>query len=150
MEKMMSYQPGKYWIGDLCYVMHDEWTEVCDLTISARATGGGDCLEGDFKLGDGRQFTLFRTAYGDGEYLDDQNHNSYCVDSGTIGIILLSDIKEKLNEVDNLGHIHEFETSFSCYSDGRVLKFGHVSIDTDPPYEEDDDDYQSYQDEEEE
>ena len=52
---------GKYYIGDLCYVMHPEWDEFCRITIS-----GNECLQGEFNLADGRRFATFTTAYGDG------------------------------------------------------------------------------------
>jgi hypothetical protein len=38
-------QPGKYYIGDLCYVMHGEWDEFCALTIV-----GDKVLDGEFNL----------------------------------------------------------------------------------------------------
>ena len=65
---------GTYWIGDLCYVMHDEWDEVCNITIS-----GHSVKDGEFKLADGREFATYCTAYGDGMY-SDQDGNVYGVD----------------------------------------------------------------------
>ena len=47
--------PVKYYIGDLCYVMHDAWDEVCGLTPF-------DNSEHEFELEDGRKFILFNTA----------------------------------------------------------------------------------------
>ena len=26
-------QPGEFYVGDLCYVLHDEWDEVCRLIV---------------------------------------------------------------------------------------------------------------------
>ena len=41
---------GKYYIGDLCYVMtDDEWREICAIIIK-----GNQCLDGEFELPDGR------------------------------------------------------------------------------------------------
>ena len=33
---------GTYYVGDLCYVMHPQWDEVCDLMF---ATGGNSVLD---------------------------------------------------------------------------------------------------------
>ena len=79
-------QPGKYYIGDLCYVMHSEWDEFCKLTIS-----GDKVLDGEFNLADGRRFATFTTKWGDGNYFD-QNGKSYDVDAVLIGCIDLEDI----------------------------------------------------------
>jgi len=100
---------GTYWIGDLCYVMHDVWKEVCELVMSENYQGEF-WPEGPFRLADGRRFAEFHTAYGDGGYLD-QNRCSYSVDSGTIGAILEKDIDRKnlRNNVDH-GHFYEFKT----------------------------------------
>jgi hypothetical protein len=120
--------PVRYYVGDLCYVMHDEWDEVCDLTPY-------DNSEHEFELGDGRKFILFSTAHGDGTY-NDQEGKPYCVDSGTIGAIKLSDILDPGSEdIINagLGHVHEFPAEidgFDCYYDEGVINIYSVSIDT--------------------
>ena len=124
----------KYFVGDLCYVMHDEWSEVCDLTL------GPEVDEEDvyFELADGRPFILMGTAYGDGEYYD-QFGNRYPVDSGTIGAVKVDDLKsEELAEAlkMNLGAIHEFPYALDAYdaeNDEGVLRIGSVTIDTAGP-----------------
>ena len=119
----------KYYVGDLCYVMDDAWSEVCDLIPF-------DNSEHEFELKDGRKFILFGTAYGDGSYSDFAG-NSYGVDSGTIGAVKVDDIRDleglaKVKE-GGLGHIHDFPcdfTSYDCnFSDG-VINIYNVSIDT--------------------
>jgi len=116
----MSMNPGKYWVGDLCYALDDEWDEVCGITINGR-----ECLSGEFKLSDGTPFAMYGTAYGDGCYPDEEGRG-YPVDSGTIGCILL----EHLEDVPHGGHVidfpHEFQTS---YRDG-VIQIGHIKIHT--------------------
>ena len=57
----MSMRPGKYYVGDLCYVMDDEWDDVCSLIIQ-----GNECVDGEFTLPDGRRFASYGTMYGDG------------------------------------------------------------------------------------
>jgi len=128
---------GKYWVGDLCYVMREEWDEVCGLFFKDRQDHG--CNEGLFTLKDGRKFVSFNTKWGDGGYYDEAENN-YGVDAGLIGCILVSDIKhgDDFHNLDG-GHVHEFTSPFTC-SGGRsekgrdwdgVIKIGHVEISTD-------------------
>ena len=119
-------QSGKYYIGDLCYVMHGEWDEFCSLTIA-----GDKVLDGEFNLKDGRRFASFTTMYGDGNYWD-QNGKSYDVDAGLIGCIALADI-DLTNPENSLagGNIVEFVQPFSTFSAGGEIRIGNVLIDTD-------------------
>lgn len=131
---------GRYYVGDLCYVLHDEWDECCELFFANRKDQG--CNEGEFTLKDGRRFATYNTAYGDGEYYD-QSGCEYGVDSGGIGCIKLDDIN--LNNDSNFiggGQIIDFPNDFDTeYRDGKII-FGHITIDTDPPYEDEyDEDY---------
>ena len=122
---------GTYYVGDLCYVLHDEWDEVCELIIKDNI-----CLDGEFTLKDGRRFAIYSTAYGDGTYLD-QSGNEYGVDAGSIGCILLSDINlESEGNFLTGGNIVPFENDFHTdEEDGRIM-FGSLIIDTDPVYDE--------------
>lgn len=103
---------GTYYIGDLCYLFEDDkWEEVCDLTF-----GNGD---GEHVLKDGRRFAMYSTSYGDGEY------DGISVDSGTIGCILLSDIKS----TPSGGYLEKtFTSDFETSSDGATLTFGSLDI----------------------
>ena len=122
---------GKYYVGDLCYVMHPEWDEFCRITIS-----GNKCLEGEFNLSDGRRFATFGTAYGDGEYSSNQG-TSHSVDAGLIGCIRIEDIRDpEATEaaMQSLGAIVEFDRPFECSGgsgarnwDG-VIYFGNLEI----------------------
>ena len=122
---------GKYYIGDLCYVMHPEWDEFCSLTIS-----GNNVLDGEFNLKDGRRFATFTTKWGDGTYKDEQGR-SYGVDAGLIGCIAVEDITP--SELENLkdGHVVEFVQDFSTFSAGGIIRIGSICIDTDYAEEED-------------
>jgi len=124
---------GQYYIGDLCYVMSDaEWNDFCSITIQ-----GHRCLSGEFVLNDGRRFATYQTKYGDGLYKD-QFENQYGVDAGLIGCIRIEDIRVDKYNIKELGSIVEFKTDFvTSYEDG-VIKIGHVMIDTDPEFEDDD------------
>ena len=133
----MMLPAGKYYVGDLCYVMHKEWDEVCGLFFKDRDDHG--CNEGEFNLKDGRRFASFNTKYGDGGYWD-QFGNEYGVDAGLIGCIALDDID--LTSGDNFtsgGQIIEFKNDFSVSGsqglsrqdwDG-VIRIGHIVINTD-------------------
>ena len=127
----MTMPAGRYYIGDLCYVMHDEWNECCDLFFPpGDNTGRG--REGEFALKDGRRFASFGTAYGDGTYRSNIG-TDHCVDSGSIGCILVSDIRDTTYNADRiaeLGAIVEFDRPFEVSEDQGLLIFGHVQIET--------------------
>ena len=129
----MTMPAGKYYVGDLCYVMdHDDWHQVCARTIQ-----GEKIVDGEFELSNGRRFAIYGTAYGDGEYYDQYGH-TYSVDAGSIGCILMSDIRaNKYYNLLDLGAILEFAEPIETGSQGGQLKFVHVLIDTDPVYDED-------------
>jgi hypothetical protein len=118
------FSPGKYYIGDLCYVMHDKWDAFCEATID-----GNSCLDGEFVV-DGVKVASYGTMYGDGQYYDEDG-NAYGVDAGLIGCIRLEDIAESEMHNVELGHVHEFRESFrtGMSKDGRIW-FGDISIAT--------------------
>jgi len=122
---------GKYFIGDLCYVLSSKWDEVCDLTIS-----GHKCLEGKFTLSDGTEFAMFGTAYGDG-YYHDQEDNGYPVDSGSIGCVLFDKIDDIDKEyLERSGTVLDIPNDFEVESENGVISIGPITIYTDD--EEDD------------
>lgn len=134
-------QKQRYYIGDLCYVMHDVWDEVCNLAFPEDRTEYG----GFFTLEDGRQFAIYGTAYGDGEYFDGQGKR-YSVDSGTIGMLLADDIRDEIAYLEG-GNFHEFENPLNencCGEENGEIWFGSVCINTadspeDDEYEEEED-----------
>ena len=134
----MTMPAGRYYIGDLCYVMHDEWDECCDLFFPPGETGRG--INGEFTLKDGRRFANFGTAYGDGTYRSSIGTN-HCVDSGSIGCIRVEDIRDNTydqNRIQQLGAIVEFDQPFEAFEDTGMIVFGHVKIETnDEPWEDD-------------
>jgi len=128
-QKTTEVKPVKYYVGDLCYVMHNEWNEVCGVADL-------DNDEWEYELEDGRKFIFFSTAFGDGEY-EDLDGNLYSVDSGSIGAIKVDDITD-LNGLQNaiengLGHIHEFPVEiegYDCYYQDGEINIYRVSIPT--------------------
>ena len=106
----MTMPAGKYYVGDLCYVMHECWDEVCGLFFKGRSDHG--CNEGEFVLKDGRRFVSINTKYGDGGYYD-QYGNEYGVDAGLIGCILIDDINFNADGNGTQGgNVVNFERSF--------------------------------------
>ena len=132
MTKKTMMPAGTYYIGDLCYVMDTEWDDVCALTIV-----DGHCIYGKFTLPDGREFAMFSTKYGDGEYRA-SNGARLGVDSGSIGCIRLIDTdmdtvqKNYTQTLDELGTVVTFDKPFSVMGNrntGRI-RFGHITIRT--------------------
>ena len=122
---------GRYYVGDLCYVMDDEeWDQFCKLTIQ-----GNRCVDGEFNLPDGRRFATYGTYFGDGLYRD-QHKNEYSVDAGLIGCIRVEDIRAEKYDIERCGAIHEFAADFIT-NGGRgdpdwtgTIQFGRVIIET--------------------
>jgi hypothetical protein len=131
----MTMPAGKYYVGDLCYVMDDdEWKEVCS-RIRGRGVWG-ECLDGEFVLHDGRKLAIYSTKWGDGTYYDELGH-SYSVDSGGIGCIRVEDIKaNKYDNLLDLGAILEFDEPFVTSEHTGLIQFGYVIIETNPTYED--------------
>ena len=124
---------GKYFIGDLCYVLSSKWNEVCDLTIS-----GHECLEGKFTMSDGTEFAMFGTAHGDG-YYHDQRGNGYPVDSGSIGCVLFDKIDDIDKEyLERSGTVLDIPNDFEVEAENGVISIGPITINTDDDDEEDD------------
>ena len=120
---------GKYYIGDLCYVMDEEWAEFCKLTEPKMGTWG-KCVDGEFQFSDGRRFASYSTKWGDGVYHDELGH-SYSVDAGLIGCILVDDIKaNKYNNLLDLGAIVEFDEPFVTSEHAGQIQFGYIIIET--------------------
>lgn len=123
---------GRYYIGDLCYVMHPQWDEFCEITIS-----GPSVKDGEFQLKNGVRFASLCTMHGDGTYLD-QFGDAYPVDAGLIGCIRVEDISDETADL-TLANVVDFEEDFEVYSENGLLNFGHILIDTDDIVEDDED-----------
>lgn len=124
---------GRYYIGDLCYVMTDEeWNEVCKLIFH-----GERIKSGEFTFKDGRRFAIYSTAYGDGEYYSNIG-TTHSVDSGSIGCILESDIKaNKYDNIQDLGAFIDINEDFETGIDDGIINFGFLKVDTAPVFDED-------------
>ena len=118
---------GKYWIGDLCYILNEEngydWGRVARLLIVSGRSGG------IFET-QGVKFYIGRTLHGDGCYYDDEwDENKYGVDSGTIGCVLVDTVNGDWTPTQ-LGHVHEIKEEFEPHCDNGLFNIGHVRIDT--------------------
>ena len=133
----MRFGPGKYYVGDLCYVLSERWDEFCSLTISHR-----EVLDGGFIMKDGTRFWTHCTMYGDGSY-DDTKGRRYDVDAGLIGVVSFDQIDEE-PECIRGGQVIEFKDSFEPYYVNGVFYIGPVTINTGDSSvreEEEDEDY---------
>lgn len=135
-------QAGKYYIGDLCYVMHDVWDECVDLMFPP-SQGYGPAVDGEFTLKDGRRFAVYSTKFGDGLYPSNIGAK-FSVDAGCIGCIRVEDIRDPEATdaaMKSLGAVYEFGTDFVTggSTDTGTIQFGRVIIETGDF--EDDEDY---------
>ena len=123
----MKFKAGKYFIGDLSYVLpRKDWMKLCEGLFSR-----GDEDTG-FKIR-GRDVFVAGTAYGDGEYKD-ADGNMYSVDTGTLGIAPLELCNQKYIKdiIENGGgQIESFARAFEVSASGGRFQFGHVLIATD-------------------
>lgn len=126
---MMS--AGKYYIGDLSYVMNKQWEDVCHLMFSSLEE------DGEFKLENGICFASYSTYAGDGNYLD-LSGRQYSVDAGLIGCIRVEDIDDEKADLEG-GQVIEFKEPFETFSEDGHIVFGHIEINTKGSDEEESD-----------
>lgn len=132
--------PGKYYIGDICYVLDDD--------VYTGVWGKAKYANGVYEV-DGNKFAVHMTAYGDGEYMG-SNKISYCVDAGNIGIVPIKLCKansEQDIEETELGSFYESdkEVHFRCYDgdfwidDINIDTTGESEYDSEEEYDDDED-----------
>lgn len=140
---------GRYWVGDLCYVMQDPtdtiWQEFCNLTCLPN----GEVRDGKTTLANGLTVWAATTMFGDGTYRDYEGYR-YPVDAGLIGCVDLDELTNKLHQPTaddlKLGRIVVMDKPFRCERDEDGTFFiGDVTIETgeiwnDDDYEEDEED----------
>ena len=113
-----TFPAGKYYIGDLCYVLPD--------SIYENVFGGYEYANGLYRnnnAGSTQIFMIGGTSDGDGKY-DGSDGNSFCVDAGIIGICPVSMIaKEKESSAKRCGHIYNFDTQVRATFSRGVFVF---------------------------
>jgi hypothetical protein len=123
---------GNYVIGDPCYAVPDEdWDDLLSSCNYFQSPIG--YVRRGFK---DKVFVLaFGTKWGDGCYLGSDGHE-YGVDAGLLGLVPV-ELLEDISQHD--GIIVNFPKDALCIDDGSgKLRFGHITIDTDPEEEEED------------
>lgn len=118
----VTVPPGKYFLGDPCYAVPDDyWDDLLDSCDFFNTTPVG--------VVNGNQVLSFNTAYGDGTY-EDQYGNEYPVDAGMIGLTPAAFVDGDPVKA-RLGQWVEFNCPTICYSADGVLTFGKFNINTD-------------------
>lgn len=136
---MTHLPPGKYYIGDPCYVFGDDtWQRLLDAAEEGRADSAlhvGDVVEFE-----GHKVWSHSTMNGDGEY-EDQNGVKYCVDSGTIGVVPIELIDDPAGEEDG-GLVIDCPNGLNVEYDNGTFWLGPVCIKTNENLDRDFDDDQ--------
>lgn len=119
----VTLPPGRYFVGDPCYVIPDaQWSDFCDIVFASPS----------YTIAVFRDQLMFAggTAFGDGTYLD-QNGHEYGVDAGMLGIVpeALWDAIP-MEEMQRLGNVVTFDNSFVASWDQGQFSFGNIFINT--------------------
>lgn len=121
----VELKPGKYLIGDPCYMLNDtRYVNLCDELDRLNYDGGLAVI-------DGKELAVFSTKYGDGDYKD-QFGNRYPVDAGIIGCVPVELADKGMSGC----LLVEFDRAFLCEGgDGTrhwsgTLQFGKYQIET--------------------
>jgi hypothetical protein len=126
---------GQYVIGDPCYAVPDQyWLPLLDSCDYFRSPVGWFSRTGYST--DKNYVLAFGTKWGDGCYLGTDG-NEYPVDAGLIGLVPFNVVEDLSQHEKN---IVTFDRPTLCINDGSGrLRFGHITIDTDPVEEEEED-----------
>ena len=149
----MLLTAGKYYVGDLCYLLGllqprlfppavgetGRWDNLLTATgyLGIYIPGTLEDLPPSENSGffewEGNALFCSRTAYGDGAYRDAEGRE-FWVDSGTIGCIPVSDelISSYLYGVYKGWHFIEFKEDFECalVDERGIIRIGHLEIKT--------------------
>lgn len=139
----MKLAAGEYYIGDPCYILHeDQYDTLLDETdfFMLGSVDRGGIM---FDKATGKYFSVLGTKYGDGCYRGNNGFN-YGVDAGCIACIPVEMVSEPryVEEVTAVNFNRDFEVR---YEDGLIV-FGDVIINTDPDEDYDEEDNYDYDD----
>lgn len=109
----LTVPAGKYYIGDLCYVLSDPIYETIFGKLGFWESGHYVEKEHPENF-----FFLNHTAYGDGTY-PASDGNSFSVDAGIIGICPVS----MMDKDDGGGRVYTFKNSVDCHFNNGVFLF---------------------------
>lgn len=132
---------GSYVLGDPCYSFpdHDEWMELLESCEYFNAPIGTirRTKANTFNAMETFNVVAFSTRWGDGCY-QGTDGRMYPVDAGLIGLVPLEVVGSDMR--DDLSTVVVFDKPTKCYTDGEgKLRFGHITIDTDPQDDEEED-----------
>ena len=126
-------EAGKYYVGDLCYVLGDknkfDWGDVLESTNCLGLELEPWC-ETRYLTYKGIKFFNSPTMWGDGEYRD-QDSRSYGVDAGCIGCFPMSALPKDADTRG--GQVINFEDTFDCQEcdeTNGIIRIGHLHINT--------------------
>jgi len=100
-------KPGKYYIGDICYVLRDD---IYDDVWGKKY----EYNDGVYKV-EGIEFAVAGTAYGDGTY-EGSDGREYSVDAGVIGVVPEKLWKEDISNAPELGRIVDVKNKLSFHA----------------------------------
>ena len=136
-----TLEAGRYWIGDPCYRITEDWPIVCE---QCAAVDWND-RDGIWVEAEGTLFILIGTAYGDGCYplmKDGEMFKELGVDSGCLSIIPVRNDCSLGEYFD--AYVVEMKEPFEFEAKGGNFTFGDYTVLTDYDNEDDDecsDDY---------
>ncbi len=123
----MTMPAGTYYVGDLCYVLQEEGSDIWGQLCKA-----SNFEDGEVQLESGVRAAVYGTKYGDGSFFDKEGHE-FAVDSGTLGCVLLEQTESEAVKkclAANICRVVEFEEAFETSEEGGIVKLGRVWIDT--------------------
>jgi hypothetical protein len=109
---------GRYYVGDLYYVIRDEkWKNVSKWLFESK--GKYNLTKNCIKSPEGMVFYILNTG-ADGEYKD-SNGRVYPVDSASIGCVHEKWVDKNEMELydEPCGHLIDFPKPFTCWVDGQ-------------------------------
>jgi hypothetical protein len=126
-----TYPAGKYYIGDICYALSSVVYELVWGDVHAYKPG---TFEVEYQ-GKKNTFSVNRTKWGDGIYLDKLSGKDYLVDAGVIGIVPFELCKSKniVNDVIEGGHFIESSSDVIFESNKGIFV---ISYNTDESHTE--------------
>ncbi|MDZ4196667.1 MAG: hypothetical protein U1C51_05380 [Candidatus Izemoplasmatales bacterium] len=122
----MIFKSGKYYVGDVCYVLPES-----DYDLMLEKSNYFNLKTTHQWSGKYRGYPIFvaSTSYGDGIY-EDNYGREYYVDAGGIGIVSAEALVVISKSKIELGNLIEFENDFIVSYDDGIFSFGDVVIDT--------------------
>jgi hypothetical protein len=120
MSEVVILPKGKYFIGDPCYAVTDNWDAFCDKSFEKET------------MTEYKDTPMFchSTAYGDGLFRG-SDKKSYGVDAGIIGVVPMSLVTETdKDELKRLGTVKTFKEDFKCFYNNGMFFIGKIIINT--------------------